>query len=522
MARPYNGSMHCKHHPTCPGCPLLDHSAAEQLTHKQRRLQRAFDAFAHLNLGDVPAVQAALHTEGYRHRLKLPVHIGQNRPAIGLIDPTSGRTLHTPDCPVLAPALREALPELMAVLHRQRAVHSVDLRVSHASGALQLVLAVRNGQLPNADALIAQLQDRIPTLTSISLSTADPKRRRVMGRSPQLHAGTATITERIGETELHIFPGAFFQPDPRSATQLHDLVREAVGDAQNILDLYAGVGAYARMLAPGRGRIVAVEEIPAAAAAAQQQAPDNVRVIGDRVENQDLTALGAFDATIVNPARRGSRPEVLAQIAQTSPRLVYVSCSPETLARDLDILAHHGMRAQAIQPLDLFPQTAEVETVVTLCPAPPLQRWSVDGGHAVGPWGERPSGAVGRPRRLLALLIGDTGEHGSVRDARYRRIGRVAGHSLVRIDLKGAAIPVLAALAKSGHPVAGRHRPTNRFFSETAGLIRPFVHVERAGNAAAPLHGDLTLALRALDASPRLLARAGAVPDAVGTPQSRD
>lgn len=501
--------MRCDYHPSCPGCPLIGLSLEDQLSQKQARLQHALAAYAHLCLSDAPAVAAAPRQEGYRHRLKLPVHIGQNRVTMGLLDPVSGRVQHTPDCPVLAPSLREAIPPLLAALHRRRDVYSVDLRVSQSTGQLQLVLAVKGGQLPDEVDFIANLQAAIPDLASVALSRADTHRRRVMGRSPRLVAGLSCIEESIGETRLNIFPGAFFQADPLSAAALHDRIRDAIGDADSVLDAYAGVGAYARMLAPGRSRVVAIEEVPTAAEAARADAPENLEVILGRVEDQDLAALGPFDAAILNPARRGSTPEVLSMLAHATQRLVYVSCCPETLARDLDILAYHGMRARSVDALDLFPQTREVEAIVTLERGPSVRRWTVTGGHAQSPWGKAPSGAVGRPVRVLALVIGDTGEHGKLRDGRYRRLGMVAGHSLLRMDLRGPAIPALAELARAGHPLAGRHGSTNDFFSERAGLIRPFLHVERDRSASAPLHGDLVSVLRALGASERLIARAG-------------
>ena len=501
--------MRCDPESGCPGCPLISKLPEDQLSLKRARLQQALDAYPHLGLPDVPPVTAAPRQEDYRHRLKLPVHIGQNRVTMGLVDPVSGRIRHMPDCRVLAPALSEAIPALLATIHRRREVYSVDLRVSHATGQLQLVLAVKGGRLKDEADFAARLQSVIPNLTSIALSKADLRRRRVMGRSPRLIAGQAWIDESIGETALHIFPGAFFQVDPLSAVTLHAYVRDAVGDADTVLDAYAGVGAYARMLAPGRSRVVAIEEVPAAVDAARAGAPENLSVVLGRVEDQDLAELGPFDAAILNPARRGSTPAVLAMLAHAAQRLVYVSCGPETLARDLDILAYHGMHVRKIRALDLFPQTREVEAVVTLERGPPLRRWPVDGGTAQSPWGIAPSGSAGRAVRILALVIGDTGDHGNLQRGRFRRLGTVSGHSLLRIDLRGPAVPALAELARSGHPLAGRHGSTNDFFAQRAGLIRPFLHVERDQGAATPLHGDLVSALRALGATDRLIARAG-------------
>jgi hypothetical protein len=261
------------------------------------------------------------------------------------------------------------------------------------------------------------------------------------------------------------------------------------------------------MLAPGREKVLAVEEVAEAARAARAMAPNNVEVLQTSVERLQLQE--RFDVAILNPARRGSDPKTLAQVVRLAERLIYVSCGPETLARDLDALAAHGMRVAEVAPVDLFPHTPEVETVVRLERGPAMASWAVPGGRAVSPWLGPWSGAKGRPTRILALVLGDTGGYGTLPGARFRRLGIVATHSLIRIDLQGRVVPALAALARDRHPVAGRDPKTARFFAEKVGLVRPFVHVERAGEARAPLHGDLVQALVGLGADNALLARAG-------------
>ena len=498
--------MQCSYRPQCPGCPLAEVSYPDQLLRKHARLSAVFARYPHLPA--VPAVIGSATTEGYRHRLKLPVEVADGGVAIGLYDQERRHIVDTPECVVLEPRLRAALAVVRTWLVGKRDVHSVDLRRSSDSGAFQLVLAVTGGELRGGKKELAALVAQIPGLDSVALSTADPDRKRVMGTSPKVVYGRQVIEETIGSTRYHIHPGAFFQVDPKQAERLHKLVAAAVGDAATVLDLYSGVGAYALMLAPGRKRVVAVEEVAQAARSAAEMAPRNVEVIARRVE--DLKVDEPFDVILLNPARRGSSPGVLAKAAALAKRMVYVSCGPESLARDRDILAAHGMRVQSIQPIDLFPQTPEVETVVTLQRGPALREWKVPGGQARGPWGSEPSGAVGRPERVLALFLGETPVVGEVPGARFKRIATVASHSLIRMELSGALVPALAAFARKGHAVAGRDPKTARFFAEKAGLVRPFVHIERAGGAVAPLHGDLVSALVALGASPVEIARAGA------------
>lgn len=486
--------MDCRHLPACPGCPLAHLDDAAQLEVKRQRLVESFAWFP--QLPDIEEVTGSAWTTGYRHRLKLPVAHDKKGVRIGLTDPGTRQVLDTPDCVVLAPELRTLLDDLRPWLVGKREVHSIDLRIARATGEGQVVFACKGGQFPGGKKGARDLLRSIEGLASIAVSIADPEGKRVMGRRPQVVAGKAAIDEAIGDTSYRITPGSFFQADPRQAEVLHGWVREAVGEARSVLDLYAGVGAYARMLAPHVERVVAVEEVRQAAHAATLDAPPNLEVVTSRVE--DLQLDERFDVAVLNPARRGADPRLLTWVAQHARRLVYVSCGPETLARDLDVLSALGLHPSRVRALDLFPQTREIETVVTLERGAPRKKWAVEGGNARTPWLGGPSGALGRPTAALALVIGDPGPHGKLPGGRFHRLEKVAGHGLVRLELEGPVGKALAGLARQGHPTAGRDPRTARFFTEKAGLVRPFVHIERAGNTYAPLHGDLALVLEAL------------------------
>ncbi|MCA9491081.1 MAG: class I SAM-dependent RNA methyltransferase [Myxococcales bacterium] len=493
--------MRCRHHPSaggsCPGCPLLDRPYAEQLATKRARLVAALSRYPHLELPEPAEIVPAVRTEAYRHRLKLPVHVGRDHVSVGLYG-AGHRVLDTPDCPVLAEPLRALLDGVTDALAGARDVHSIDLRVSDATGEGMLVVACRGGQFPGGPRGARELRRRVPGLASVAVSRADPEGKRVMGSAPEVLAGSRFVEERVGHTSYRLHPGAFFQVDPRQAVAIHTLVRDGVGEARRVLDLYAGVGAYGLMLAPGRERVLLVEEVPQAAEAARQVAPDNVEVLASKVEAVALK--GRWDAAVLNPARRGSDPATLRTVAGLVERLVYVSCGPETLARDLDALAAFGMRVQRIVPVDLFPQTPEVETVVTLVRGPSLATFPVKGGRARGPWTDGPSGAAGRPKVLQALVIGPVRPRGKLQVGTFERLGLVAGHALLRITLTGGtAARALGELKAWGHPVAGQDPRTAPFFAEKAGLLRPFVHVERDDRGAqAPLHGDLAEAIERL------------------------
>ena len=505
--------MNCRHHPTCPGCPLMGKPYDRQLRIKHKRLNRAFSLYPHLP--EVEEILPALHTDAYRHRLKLPVFVSGERVNIGLYErptgphghkgPSRRHVLHTPDCPVLADGLRQALPAMEEWLRGRRDIHSIDLRISDATGELQLVLATRDGDLEGGKRAIRRLERLLPQLKSVAISQADMDRKRVMGKDPRPFTGRRTIDEAIGETRYVLHPGAFFQADPRNATQIHELVRTMVGPASRVLDLFAGVGAYGRMLAPWVDEVLAVEEVPAAAASAAENAPQNFEVLTGKVQNLDDEDLDA-DIAILNPARRGATPDILKRLAERLDRLVYVSCGPETLARDLDVLAAYGLRVDRAVAVDLFPQTREVETVVHLTRGKPVTAFPAYRGKATGPWRDRPSGALGRVDEMIVMIVGQM--HGKrLHNARWHHLGTVASHAVLRLELRASPQHVLSELTAKGHPIAGADPKTRRFFAEKGGLVRPFVHYTRAGETRSRLHGDLLQTLFSLRAERDLMER---------------
>jgi 23S rRNA (uracil1939-C5)-methyltransferase len=494
--------LECRHHPSrggkCPGCALLHLEYREQREVKRERLVRALARYPHLALPRPTDVVPSANISGYRHRAKLPVDIGPEHVHVGLYATVTGQShvvLDTPDCPVLAEPLRTMLPPIQAWLAGREGVHSLDLRVSRASGRGMVVFACRGGELHGGPRAARALLRDVPGLATVAVSHAERTGKRVLGSAPRVLAGPKFLEERIGSTTYQLHPGAFFQVDPEQAERIHELVHEMVGDAARVLDLYAGVGAYGLMLAPGRERVLLVEEVPEAAEAARAVAPPHVEV--SNVKVQDLTISGEWDAAVLNPARRGSDLDTLRALATLVPRAVYVSCGPETLARDLDVLAAHGLHAARIVPVDLFPQTPEIETVVELKRGPALTSW--DGGAVRGPWTGGYSGGTGRPRIVTVLAVGRTRDRGTLDGARYERVGEVATHSLLRLTLTGNLPRALARLRSFGHPIAGEDKRTAVFFAERAGLLRPFVHIDTDEHSVdVPLHGDLEEALERL------------------------
>jgi 23S rRNA (uracil1939-C5)-methyltransferase len=196
----------------------------------------------------------------------------------------------------------------------------------------------------------------------------------------ELEVHTETMEEVLGGETFRIRPSSFFQTNTAQAEKMARMVLDgilsSVKDEEQarqltIVDAYCGVGTFALLLARHVGKVIAIEESPSAIKDAQWNARDaaNVEIIKGKVEAMLPGLAAQIDGFVIDPPRAGCQADVLqALIANPVARIVYVSCEPSTLARDLDILCHihPTYQIRSIQPLDMFPQTAHIETIAVL------------------------------------------------------------------------------------------------------------------------------------------------------------
>jgi 23S rRNA (uracil1939-C5)-methyltransferase len=432
--------------------------------------------------------------------------------------------------PLLAPFVAEAGGVLRAI----------DVREAQGPGSARasvlLTLVLDRGRAASKQALVAaarELAPSLPFVIGIAASFHDGKSPQVLGGLTVPLHGQSSARDSIGATWHEATFGAFVQAHRGQAAKIHALVArriaELAGPRPRVLELYGGAGAISLALAHAGHAVTMVESFAPAADAARRAAYAQRLALdafaGDAsAQVESLVAAGErFDAVVVNPPRRGVAPRAREALARLEAKaIVYVSCDPDTLARDLDHFARLGYRATALHPFDMIPQTAEVETVVALertaLPSPLVLhededilivvkrahetiRDAADASSLLARCGPRAAGFVpvlpmdagtsgvclfARSRSIadawanaartagLVHLVGARGitsssgsvsrpfsHHGRTQPARtrYRRIAVASGHSLLRVTGDGTRGDAIARhLAAIGHPVLGDER----------------------------------------------------------------
>jgi 23S rRNA (uracil1939-C5)-methyltransferase len=381
-------ALDCPHLGRCPGCPLGPLPYAQGLALKATRLRRAFDRYPELSALAIGDVVGAPSTDGYRLRAKL---VADASGRLGLFAAGSHDVIDIPDCRVQAPELFVVAAALRGLLPLEIALRGVDLRLADRGVLACLIVAGR----PDPAALERvrrRVLEHVPGLCGLALNVARPDSVQLLGPEIEVLAGAPAETHHLApDAPWHYAShGAFTQVHSGQTARLHERIETALRsvlgglEGRRVLELYAGSGALALRLAARGARVTAVEahapaleriELAAQAQAlrVETRSGDAEAFLGERAAADDGTG---FDAVLVNPPRRGLGPVVRAGLATLRPRLIsYVSCEPETLARDLVHLALLGYRTRAVEGLDMIPWSDAIESLAELEPgAPPAPR----------------------------------------------------------------------------------------------------------------------------------------------------
>jgi 23S rRNA (uracil1939-C5)-methyltransferase len=375
----------CPHAEPCGGCPAIGLAYGEQLAHKRARVEAALARHGVLCDVAVREIAAADPIEGYRVRAKLVV--GEHGELGLYARGGQHEVLDIPGCRVLAPRLSGTVARLRAWLaaasqELRRGLRGIDVREVEGAGALVTLILDARDERDEARlaALAASVRACSEDVATVAASfQAGPQ---LLGRGLRVLSGSERLRDRGAPAApwIHAVPGAFVQAHRGQAARLQARVCAALGDprGQSVLELFAGSGALGLALAAAGARVTLVDAwtqaLEGACEAAREQRIEGVDALaGDAAEIATKLAAAdrRFDAVIANPPRRGLAPALRRAVADLEPGLlVYVSCNPESFARDLAALRTLGLAAAEVEPLDLIPLSDEVECLAFLRPAP--------------------------------------------------------------------------------------------------------------------------------------------------------
>lgn len=351
----------CQYYSTCGGCTLAHLNYDAQLMAKAVIVRDVLQRIGGQDV-DVPEVVPSPARLRYRNRASFRLaRVGAGKVIAGfhqlgkpgrLVDIDGGCLLLEAPLGNVWRSLREAWGMDAALLPAGKRLR-LNLRASERG---QVGLLVEDGA---SDGAADELIGKVPGLSGIW-------RRDRAGGEPVLLAGRSSIQERWGADSLEVSGGVFLQVNRRAAQLLEADVIGRAGELEGrkVLDAYCGIGLLARRYARDGADVVGIDIDGLAIAEAQRAAPEARFVTGPVEEHID--DLLPADLVVLNPPRKGlARPIIQSLLANRPPRLIYVSCNPATLARDLSLLAS-GYSLVGLRSFDLFPQTAHVETVAEL------------------------------------------------------------------------------------------------------------------------------------------------------------
>lgn len=386
-ASPNRVDAPCPVFDTCGGCQIQHLSYEGQKLFKQKMVRDAITRIGKLPEVPVHAVKGMEDPWRYRNKSQIPFGVQNGRTVAGFYESRSHNIADTDVCLIQtleADALMNGLKKSLVEMgidpyeeqtHRGQLRHVV-VRKARATGEIMVVLVTKKKKFPQAEQAVELIRSLVPDTVSIVQNVNTEKTNVIFGNETVGMWGKEVIEDRIGDVRFEISARSFYQINPIQTETLYGQALEYAGltGSETVIDAYCGIGTISLFLAQRAKFVMGVEIVPQAIEDAKRNAELNgftntlfeagpAEQVIPRWYKEGKTA----DVLVVDPPRKGCDEQLLRTILQQRPgRVVYVSCNPSTLARDLRILEDGGYRTKEVQPVDMFPQTTHCEAVAWL------------------------------------------------------------------------------------------------------------------------------------------------------------
>ena len=393
---PHRVEPDCPYYGKCGGCDFRHMDYEEELWAKRQRVQ---DALTRLGGSDVTVeeILGAADPERYRNKSQYPIaadgSVGFYRARTHQVTDVAHCLIQKPQADAAAEAVRQYIKEYGVSCFDEGTGRGLLRHLyvrTNAAGESLICLLVNGDRLPHEADLVDIIQKHVPKAVGVVLGVNTRPGNAILGDRYRTLWGADTITDTLCGLTFRLSVPSFYQVNRDQAERLYEKAVEFAGltGAETVLDLYCGAGTITQVMARRAKEVIGAEIVPEAIEDAKENAKRN------GIENVsffcgDASAVAADfaakqmrpDVICVDPPRKGLAPEVVEAVASMEPeRIVYVSCDPATLGRDVKRFAEYGYRAARAAAVDLFPRTANVETVVLMTRMTPENM--MDGGSA--------------------------------------------------------------------------------------------------------------------------------------------
>lgn len=382
MSQNTDNIKNCPYIKKCSGCQLSNLDYPSQLSYKQTRVIKLLGKFCHID--EIKGMDCPFH---YRNKSQSAFFKRNGKTLSGIYQSTTGRITETESCLIedklsneITLQCRKLFDSFKMKPYNEETktgfIRHLLIRKGFATNQIMVVIVTAEGKFPSSRSFVNALVGKFPEIKTIVWNINDTELFLSLGEKSEILYGDGYIEDVLCGLKFRISPRSFYQINPTQTEYLYSKAMEyaELKPTDTAIDAYCGTGTIGLIAAGKVKRIYGVEVNESAIKDAKQNAELN----GIRNEDFFCDDAGKFmsqmadkgekaDVVFTDPPRAGCSREFLRSLVKLSPRrIVYISCSVETLARDMQYLLHKGYRAEKIQPVDMFPHTRHVETVVCL------------------------------------------------------------------------------------------------------------------------------------------------------------